>query len=175
MATEKAQWLLADTSGKSLITFTSFIDADIRLGGRVVSEAVESGSFASYNKLKEPADISVTLAVSGTSDELQTALNTLIKLKEGTDLFSLVTPEYEYKNLTLESLNFKRSVDEGVDVIYFTLSLLEVEEVTSAYSTTSIKYGQAKNNSGGVSSQNTGTKTTGNNSLMYDNTSIRIL
>lgn len=124
-----ATWALVDESDKPLFEFTSFIDAEIKIGGKVVSEAVEKGSFASYNKTKEPVDIYVTVAVSGDPPEIGRTLDTLRALQTQATLFRLLTPEAEFRDMTLESYDYKRDRDSGLNALYISLHLVEVEQV----------------------------------------------
>lgn len=150
-----SRWTLADKSGKPVVEFTTFISLDAQHEGRVVTNPVEEGSFSSYNKTQNPFTGKVTLGRQGTPSELQTTIDALKKLKEGTTLFSLVTPEYEYKNLTLESFSYTRKREDGVNVLYVELSLVEVREVTVQYTALAVKACKKKEHS---SKKNTGKK-----------------
>ena len=128
------QWSLIDmNSGQNIVTFTSFIDADISDENKVVEEAVEEGSFASYNKVETPIVISVTLGLSGTTAILQNALNALKKYCHSTDLISLVTPTAEYQNLNLEKYDYQLKREIGRGALYVALSLIEIRQVKSEY------------------------------------------
>lgn len=148
MATTTDQWsnwsLTDSASGRSLIEFTSLIDADFRRNGRVTTEPVENGGFSAYNKTQSPDDIYATLGIEGTAAELQDALDTLSTLKQGLTLFSFVTPDQEYKNLTLEGFDYRRTREDGMGVLYASLHMVEVRLVTTQYSTTKLSTTQVR-------------------------------
>ncbi len=56
------KWQFTDGFGNAVLPSTVVIDAHIVSGGSVVSEVIEKGSFATYNKVMEPLEINVTLA-----------------------------------------------------------------------------------------------------------------
>lgn len=125
----ESSWALVDDNDAPVIEFRSFIDADITIGGKVVSEAIEQGSFASYNKTKMPVDIMVTLAIDGTPSEISQTLGKLRALQTEPTLFRLMTPEAEFKSLTLESYDYKRDRESGLNIVYISLHLVEVVQV----------------------------------------------
>ena len=127
------RWLLADENGLPVVAFTSFLSADIRNEGKVVSAPVEEGSFASYNKVATPLEADVTLGIQGDDATLQNALDTLTTLQAGTQLVSLVTPNAEYANLNLESFNYSRKRENGLGALFVELSLVEIRQVQAQY------------------------------------------
>lgn len=129
----KNAWAIMDASGKIAIAFSSFISADMRNESQVVSAPVEEGGFASYNKTDTPFEISVSLGFQGMDGELQAALATLARLRESTELVSLVTPDSEYRSLTLKGFNYRRSREDGLGVLFVDLSFVEVRQVATRY------------------------------------------
>lgn len=133
-------WLLADKdTGQTILPFTSFIEAALKRGGSVTYEPIEKGSFASYNKTSDPFNAIVTVAVSGTKADIQSALDTFDELQKNTVLFSFVSPVKEFENLTLESFSWKWEQAQGADVLYAELALIEVREVETLYTDTEVK------------------------------------
>ena len=131
-STEK--WALVKMEGmQDAITFHSFIDADIKDEGKVISAQVEEGSFASYNKTDSPLDVKITLAFQGTDSELQDAIETLEDLRAGLDLLGLDTPVISYADLSLEAFDYQLKRDNGRGVLYVTLHLVEVRQVEAEY------------------------------------------
>lgn len=130
------EWLLADENGNSLVTFQSFISCEVSDEGEVLKMPTENGGFAAYNKTADSIKIRVQLAIQGNDSDIQTALTNLKTLKDGTQTFSLVTPTVEYRNMTLESLNYSRKREDGLKVCYVELTLIEVREVEAQYTET---------------------------------------
>lgn len=133
------QWLLADSdTGQTMLTFTSFIEAAIKRSGSVVSEPIEKGSFASYNKTTDPLNAIVTLAITGTKANIQNTIDSLTDLQSNTVTFSLVSPVKEFENLTLENFSWKWERTQGADVLYVELALIEIREVEMLYTDTAV-------------------------------------
>ena len=131
-------WGLTDDGGQSIITAQSFIKIEVSQDGDAVSDPIEKNSFATYNKTTSPASITAELAFTGDDAYLAGILDTLKKLKEGVELFSLVTPITEYPNFTLVSFSYTRTREEGYGTLYVSLSLVEVREADIAFAQTEV-------------------------------------
>lgn len=140
----QSEWLLADENGNSLVEFQSFISCEVSDEGEVLKMPTEKGGFADYNKVAESVKIRVNLALQGTDADIQAALTNLKTLKDGTQTFSLVTPTVEYRNMTLESMNYARKREDGLKVCYVELMLVEVREVEAQYTETKRRLTQKK-------------------------------
>lgn len=127
-------WTINNASGEPIISFTSFLTLDLKSDGKVVSTQVEEGSFASYNKTESPLEIDVQLGIEGSDSDLQKALDAIAKLKQGTELVNLVTPNAEYKDLNLESYSYGRKSEDGLGVLWLDLSFVEIRQVKTEYS-----------------------------------------
>ena len=128
------RWMLTDAkTGKNIVEFTSFIDADIKAESKVVTGPIEQGSFASYNKVENPNQIKVTLGISGDTAQLQNAINQLEKYAGSTDLVCLVTPTAEYEDMNLERFDYQLKRETGRGALYVSLSLVEIRQVQAAY------------------------------------------
>ena len=130
------EWLLADENGNSLVTFQSFISCEVSDEGEVLKMPTENGGFAAYNKVADSLRIRAQLALQGTDADIQQQLTILKALKEGTQTFSLVTPTIEYRNITLEGMNYSRKREDGLKVCYVELMMIEVREVEAQYTDT---------------------------------------
>lgn len=133
------KWSIGD------VEFESFLELETNFDGQVVSEPVELGSFASYNKVKSPIELTVTLAQHGDADVLQTMIDKLADMRTGTDLFSVISPEYEFENMSLESFSYSRKREDGVNVLVVEARCIEVKEVESQTTSVAIKKSGAKN------------------------------
>lgn len=166
MATYASEdWIFLGEGDAEVLSFNSFLELEIESGGSVPAQPLEQGSFAAYNKLQEPLKIAANIAIEGTLAELQDALGQLNVLKEETTIFSVITPEFEYVNMTLESFSYARKREEGRGVLYVQMNLVEVREVETA--TTSVKLPKKKvkkkdctsqKNNGNAGGYNTGDK-----------------
>lgn len=113
----------------------SFNSIDYAKETRASDFPVEQGSFASYNKVETPANPLVTLCFSGSEADRKTFLDAIDKAANSTDLYSVVTPEKTYINFTIERYNYTRRNSAGRTLLRVDLSLKEVRQVSSLYST----------------------------------------
>lgn len=130
-------WVFLGEGDSEVLTVHSLLELEIESGGSVPSQPLEQGSFAAYNKLQEPLKIAANIAIEGDSATLQDALGQLNTLKDETSIFSVITPEFEYVSMTLESFSYARKREEGLGVLYVQMNLVEVREVETA--TTTVK------------------------------------
>lgn len=68
-----------------------------------------------YNKAVAPTQVGVVLAKKGKSSELGAMLDALVKLQEGTDLVSIITPERTFVDYTVVGFDYDRKRENGVD------------------------------------------------------------
>lgn len=158
MSEKYNQWTIVNDKSQQIVNFTSFLSFEMSAGGQVVSEPIEMGSFAAYNKTAEPIEIYVSLGVSGTPDVIQAAIDAIQKAKESTDLYSVITPEQEYQKLSVESYSYKRTRDEGANVLFVELHLIEVKEVSTEYTTNRVLRAKQVKNSDNASTSDQGKK-----------------
>ena len=146
------QWTLMK-DGATLITFTTMLEANVQSDSAVLEEPLEQGSFAAFNRVQYSDVFRVKLAIEGDAADLQKAQETLKELKSGTDTFSLVTPDYEYENLTLESYDYMRNQRQGNGLLIVDMRIKEIREVQTG--TATLTTAQCKNVSN-ASKQKTG-------------------
>lgn len=153
-------WAIVNEDSVSIADFGSIISVEVQHGGEVVSEPIERGTFATYNKTEEPLTLYVTAARDGASEELQAVLDALRDVKASTALYRVITPEQEYTSLSLESYDYKRVREEGANVLIIEMHWVEVKEVETNYATVvKLKPAQCKNKDN-ASKANTGKKQT---------------
>ena len=131
--TKTAKWAIAKEDGTDALTISSFLSCDIRNDSQVVSGNVEEGSFAAYNKVFQPVEISVSVGIQGTDSELQEALNKIDSLKNGLELVSIVTPNSEYKNMNCVSYSYSRKRENGLGALWVDLEFQEIRQVKATY------------------------------------------
>lgn len=141
-AYESEDWIFLGDDDENVLDINSMLELQVESGGTVPAQKIEQGGFAAYNKTQEPLKIAASIAVEGDPADLQIALAKLNTLKEETTKFSLITPEFEYVNMTLESFSYARKREEGRGVLYAQLNLIEIREVETA--TTSVKLPRKK-------------------------------
>lgn len=145
------KWTILNSAGRVAVEFDTFIDFSFSGESPVSSEPVEKGTFASYNKSNTPDEIKATLAATGDYAAQERVKAALMKLRNSTELVSLVTPTAEYKNFNLTKFDFTQAAGDGAGMLVAKLGFLEVRNVQSK------AYTQSKNMSH-ASTQNTGKK-----------------
>lgn len=133
-----AEWILADEAGNPVLPIHSFIGIDVSASGNTASAPIEKGSFNSYNKTRAPKQLTIDVSFQGSEAELHEAIDVLDELQQSTNVFSIITPQYEFENYTLESYSFSQRVDSGGGGILFaSLTCVEIQETAAAYSSVS--------------------------------------
>ncbi|MDR2077041.1 MAG: hypothetical protein LBP61_08975 [Desulfovibrio sp.] len=132
------EWTLLDEYGETAVSFTSFLDVDIKNDGQALSYPVELGGFANYNKVESPLEIRVTLAAQGSESDFEYILFQLEDYKREAVKLVVVTPSALHGSMTLESYSYKRGRESGAGLLAVELSLIEVREVETQVTTTVI-------------------------------------
>ena len=153
-------WAILDKNLRVVLEFTSFVSIEVKDEGSVSTMQVEKGTFAAYNKTDSPLDIRLTLAIAGTPDKTARAKEILKKLKNSTDVISILTPDDEIRNLNLQSFDYAHKNDITNSVFIPTMHLVEIREYESVYSTVAIPPAKTKNKDH-ASKQKTGQKQPG--------------
>lgn len=117
----------------SVLPNAGIFDLSVRSGGSVVDSPIEQGSFFSYNKTTEPLEITVTLSFEGSDTLLQSVLSNLKTLKESVTMFSIITPTFEYENMTLQNYDYSFNREQGLGVLYVNAVFKEIKEVIVQY------------------------------------------
>lgn len=131
-------WALHDEDGNVAVPFDTFFSMTRRDEGKVTAHPVEPDSFFAYNKVDSPGAVGLVLGLTGNSETLGSMLTALERLKSGTQLVSIVTPEKTLLDYTLETYDYQRSVESGVDRLLVSLALVEIRQVTQEYTTETI-------------------------------------
>lgn len=132
---QSRSWTIVNkNTGAEIVQFTSIIDFAASHPSDAVEETIENGSFISYNKTSGPVTIDTTLGYSGALEDRQTTLNKLELLRSSLDTFSFVTPEMEYKNMTLCGFEQpQRTNAYAANILILSLHMKEVRYATSQY------------------------------------------
>lgn len=150
---QETEWGIFDESGNPVIETSAFsgvvgaLAEAAGLGGgmlstqsvEVVGEArvsdfpVEKGGFASYNKVTIPTMPTVTLAVGGSESVRADFLAWLEGAVASTDLYTVVTPEITYDNVTVEKYDYARTNSKGAKLVIANIVLREIREIGARY------------------------------------------
>lgn len=161
------EWGVYDKTGKMVIVPDSVIAFDYSGEQRISKYPVEFGSFASYNKIALPYDIRVIMTCSGSqASQLSNLTNavsgkgamtrdvflaTLELMKETTELYDFVTPDFTYQNVNLVRFDYRRTSTQGVTLLTVDAQFEEVRQTAVAiYSATAQPQGQPVTSIGAV-------------------------
>lgn len=134
---DSPEYYLTEAESSAIaVEFSRVMDLEMTAEGKVVSTPIEQGSFASYNKVASPTGIRATLAVEGELGDLQSVVDRLFELKDGTELVNFVTPVREFQKYTLEKFSYQQAAEKGVNVLYVEINLSEIKEVEPQYTDT---------------------------------------
>lgn len=131
-------WSLYNEDGTQAVPFDTFFSVEVSNEAKVTQYPTEPNQFASYNKVQSPGAVSVTVGLTGGAIDRASVLLALEELVQSTDLLSIVTPEKTYTDYNLESYDYTRVAEEGVDRLKVNLRLVEVQQVESEYSNETI-------------------------------------
>ena len=140
----KEIWGIYNDALKPVFDVDSCLDLDFKDEAKVSMFPVENGSFANYNKVREPFSITLRLSVGGNSQRIQTFLNALLTAKGATTLYNVFTPEIYQPNMTISGYRYKRSQEHGKNQIIADISMVEIRQVAPSYASTAITAGKAK-------------------------------
>ena len=132
-AGQPGNWTIFDENGQPAVTFDVFVSCTVKAENRIAHSPVERGSFADYNKVGTPTMVGVVLARTGRSADLAATLLELESLAASTALVSVVTPERTYTDYNLESYDYGRKTENGVDRLVVSLALVEIRQVEPQY------------------------------------------
>jgi hypothetical protein len=100
---------------------------------RVSDFPVEGGHYASYNKVQTPANPVITLALAGGESDRTNFLTAIDAACISTDLYSVITPEINYVNYSVEQYRYARRASAGATLLIVEVSLKEIRQVTATY------------------------------------------
>ena len=130
-------WIVRGQS--AAVDFKSMQEFSAEKSSRLPDEPIEKGSFATYSRIIEPRAITCRLSIEGGASKLQSAIDRLTDLCENNETITLTTPEQSYKNMMLESFDYRRDATNGRGVLFVDLRFKEIREVQSAQTTTSVE------------------------------------
>lgn len=99
---------------------------------RISDFPVEGGKFESYNKVKVPYDARVTFTKGGTVADRTAFLNSIDTAIASLDLYTVVTPEVQYANANIVRYDYRRTSQNGVQLITAEVFVQEVRVAPEA-------------------------------------------
>lgn len=108
----------------------SFIGIDYVNSQNISDYPIEKGGFTSYNKVQNPFTATIRISKGGSERERADFLLTLESILTSLDLYTIVTPEKVYKNVSIENIDYRRESTNGVSLIVAALRFVEIREAT---------------------------------------------
>ncbi|WP_432785029.1 hypothetical protein AAEX37_01950 [Oligella sp. MSHR50489EDL] len=127
-------WGVVNEYGVPILLADSVLSIKHSDASAISNAPVEKGSFASYNKVKEPYKTTIRMS-KGTHGTLGRGafLAQLKALSDSTLLHHVITPEYVYTNANIVGYDFSREAKDGFQLVKVNLHLEEVIEVEAQY------------------------------------------
>ncbi|SAK87950.1 hypothetical protein AWB75_06005 [Caballeronia catudaia] len=145
------QWVLCDDEGNALVTPDAVVDLGFRGEQRVASYPVEQGSFASYNKVGQPQELTLRLACGGRNMSRDVFLLELEYLLGSLTLVNVTTPDETYRDYNLDRLDYQRRSSSGLSLIVAEIHLTEIRiSAQASYSNTAQPSGNDPQSQGWV-------------------------
>lgn len=132
MAQDFSTWAILNASDWPVCDYVGIVSCSLAEAARVLTEPLEGGNLAAYNKVQAPDAVSISLALDGDPSIQTQALNALRSLKHaiGTDsLCKLVTPYFVVENLALETISQSRSVTQNASSLIVELGFVTIRAV----------------------------------------------
>lgn len=128
------QWGVFNEFGIPIMLADTVHSVRFQNSSQVAQAPVEKGTFASYNKVQNPYQATVTLVKGGGDPAMRGAFIAQLELlAKSTLLFNVVTPEYVHTNAAIVGFDYARNPQDGARMIVATLYLEEVREVEVLY------------------------------------------
>lgn len=132
--TNTPQWGIFDAQNNPVLEPDSFLSVEVRNESQIPTFPVQAGSFASYNKVQTPQDVSIRVSRGGTQADRTTFLRAIEFLLQSLALLTVLTPELTYQNMQLMRYEVTRRGAQGA---YFLaeveLFFREIRQVTPQY------------------------------------------
>ena len=132
MAQDFATWAILNSNGRPICEYIGITACSVAEVAQVLTEPLEGGQLAAYNKVQSPDAVSLSLAISGDVTKQTQALNDLKQLKMAigsSALCKLVTPYFVIDNLALETVSQSRSVAQNATALVCELSFVTIRTV----------------------------------------------
>jgi len=129
----KRNWGIYDKKGNKVLEPDTLLTFDYINESLVAMFPTQNGSFASYNKVHTPYQVTVVLRKSGNLRDRQQFSAALESICEDTELYTVITPERSYFNANLSRRGLRRTADNGASNVDYEVMLQEVRQVNAEY------------------------------------------
>ncbi len=127
-------WGVFNQQGQRVIDADNVMAFDYRNEWSISDFPVQSGAFASYNKVQHPFDTSVILTKGGSQADRTAFLLQCETVARGLDLFNILTPEKQYLNVNGVRMEMSRKDVKGAFFVIVELFFRQIVQVDAQYS-----------------------------------------
>ena len=134
MAQDFSSWAILNSSDRPVCDYVGIVACSLAEAAQVLTEPLEGGNLAAYNKVQAPDAVNISLALDGDPSIQTQALNQLRNLKQAigaASLCKLVTPYFVVENLALETISQSRSVTQNATSLIVELGFITLRTVQS--------------------------------------------
>lgn len=123
----------AGSSTSEAVSVDSVIEVTVSEEADVPDYRIQTGSFASYNKVTGPVEIPLRITKSGSDTERQAFINWLQTAVRSPTVYDVMTRETVYQNVTLKEYSYERTAENGIDRIVAECHFVEIREAPEQY------------------------------------------
>lgn len=151
------QWGIFDQGGNLVVFADSVVRFDYKQMWTIADYPIEGGSFESYDKVIHPQEIRLRLTRGGSNADRVDFLASLRNIVGDTNLYNIVTPEFQYINFNISDWEFHRTATNGLGLLMVDLLCVEVRVGVSSNFSNTKTAGAANTVNNGVSQPVTAT------------------
>lgn len=122
-----------------ILEVDSIVELGVNGSSEVSSYKIETGSFASYNKVRNPTAILLRVTKEGQAITRASIVNWLELNVAAASMFDVVMPEKRYTNYTVVDYRILRNSSSGAGLIVADITVQEVREAVATYSNSNIE------------------------------------
>lgn len=122
-----------------ILEVDSVVELGVNGSAEVSSYKIETGSFASYNKVRNPTAILLRVTKEGQAITRSSIVNWLELNVASASMFDVVMPEKRYANYTVVDYRILRNSSSGAGLIVADIAVQEVREAVATYSNSNIE------------------------------------
>lgn len=123
----------AGSSSSLAVEVDSVQQVSLKEESDVPDYRLQTGSFASYNKVPNPKEITVTITKGGSDTERQAFVTWLQTNVKQATTFDILTPDAVFQKVTLQDYTYDRTADNGMELIIAECQFLEIREAPEQY------------------------------------------
>lgn len=138
-------WALLNSSNEPICDYEGILEVVKSVSSQVLTEPIEGGELAAYNKVQQPDAVRVTLSLGGDPATQSACLEQIKALKQGTGseyLCKLVTVSDVTDSLALESFSQSHTAQQNATLLVVELLFVRIRSVS--VSTQTVKWSPKK-------------------------------